>query len=83
MSLALKQEFVEVLEPLGSQSANFFLSASLYHAHKLSCSAAAHLAGLSLEDFASRLREHFDTGFWIQDEAILEDIDTVRRLTQG
>lgn len=80
MSLALNQEFAEVLEPLGSHSADFFLSAALYHAHKLSFSAAAHLAGLSLEDFAGRLREHFDTGFRIDDESVREDIDAVHKL---
>ena len=45
MKLAVKEEFGEVLEPLGADAANFFLAASLYHANKVSFEAAALLAG--------------------------------------
>jgi len=78
--LHLKQEFDEVLEPFGHEAASFFLAASLYHAHKISFSAAAALADLSFEAFLSRLQEHFDSGFWIADETVREDIDNVDRL---
>ena len=77
MSVALNDEFAEILEPLGRGSADFFLAAGLYQAHKLSFGAAAHLAGLSFDDFAARLREHFDSGFRVEDEAVLEDLATV------
>nr|VFJ47367.1 MAG: Uncharacterised protein family (UPF0175) [Candidatus Kentron sp. FW] len=84
MSLALNTEFQEILEPLdeqiGGQLADFFLAAALYLAHKLSFSAARHLAGLSFEEFAARLREHFGVGFDIADGAVEEDIDTVRAI---
>ncbi len=81
MALALNSKFEEVLEPLGTQAAEFFLAAALYHARKISFAAAAHLAGLSLEDFAARLREHFGTGYWLADETVREDIKTVRQIS--
>ena len=83
MSLTLNAEFEEILEPLGKASTNFFLAAGLYHAHKLSFSAAAHLADLSFEDFAARLREHFDSGFWVVDDTVVEDIETVRAMPRA
>jgi hypothetical protein len=49
----------KILQPLGSQAVEFFLAVALYHARKISFSAAANLAGLSFEDFATHLREHF------------------------
>jgi predicted HTH domain antitoxin len=52
-------EFNEILEPLGTQSAQFFLAASLYHAKKVSFNRAAELAGLSFEDFLARLKEQY------------------------
>ncbi len=55
--------FSGVLEPLGTSAGDFFLAASLYHAHKVSFSAAAALAGLEFDEFHFRLREHFGTGF--------------------
>ena len=76
MSLAINSDFEEVLEPLGKESANFFLAAALYHAHRLSFAAAASLAGLRFEDFAARLREHFDTGFRLDEQVVDEDIQT-------
>jgi hypothetical protein len=80
MALALQTEFEDVLAPLGYKAGVFFLVAALYHARKVSFSAAANLAGLSFEDFAARLREHFDTGYWISDEVVREDMQTVREL---
>ena len=67
------------MEPFGNQAASFFLAASLYHAHKISFTAAA-LADLSFEGFLSRLQEHFGSGFWLADEAVLEDIDSVAKI---
>lgn len=40
-------DLIPVLEPLGVGTGNFFLAASLYHAHKVSFAAAAELAGLA------------------------------------
>lgn len=59
MSVVLKQEFDEVLEPFGKNAAEFFLAASLYHAHKISFAAAAALANLGFDEFLYRLKEHF------------------------
>ena len=81
MPLAINADFEEVLEPFGKESANFFLAAALYHAHKLSFAAAASLADLRFEDFAARLREHFDTGFRLDEQVVEEDIHTVEALT--
>ena len=80
MRIQLKQEFDEILELFGNQAASFFLAASLYHSHKISFTAAAALADLSFEAFLSRLQEHFGTGFWIPDETVLEDIDSVVKI---
>jgi predicted HTH domain antitoxin len=80
MTLALHGEFIEILEPLGQGAGDFFLAAALYHARKISFLAAAKLAGLEFEDFAARLREHFGTGYWLGDEVVREDIQTVRAL---
>lgn len=81
MSVLLKQEFDEVLEPFGKDAAEFFLAASLYHARKISFSAAAALANLSFDEFLYRLREHFNTGFFIDDETVKEDLKTAAGLT--
>jgi len=80
MSVVLKTEFEEVLQPLGKDAAEFFLAASLYHARKISFSAAAALANLSFDEFLFRLKEHFDKGFIIDDESVLEDMQTVNDL---
>ncbi|MGK5093303.1 hypothetical protein WDW89_14985 [Deltaproteobacteria bacterium TL4] len=80
MDTQFLNQFDEVLEPFGGQSAQFFLSASLYHAHKVSFQRAAELAGLSFEDFKSRLKEHFDTGFVIFDAVIQSDLENVDKL---
>jgi hypothetical protein len=80
MQVELKADFDEVLEPLGYHAVEFFLAAGLYHAHKISFSAAASLAGMSFEGFLVRLREHFGTGFWIADESVEEDLATVEKI---
>jgi len=82
MPLSINSDFEELLEPLGKEAANFFLAASLYHAHKLSFSAAASLAGLSFEEFAARLREHFDTGFRLDEQVVDEDIRAAEELAR-
>ncbi|OQX00772.1 MAG: hypothetical protein BWK73_47700 [Thiothrix lacustris] len=79
MQLQLKPEFEEILEPLGENAAAFFLAAGLYYAHKVSFSAAAALADLSFDEFLHRLKEYFDVGFQVADEAVLEDLQTVKR----
>jgi len=73
-------EFSNVLKPFGPEAANFFLAASLYHAHKVSFESAARLAGLSFERFHERLLEHFGSGFRPADEVIAEDLEIVIRL---
>ncbi len=80
MSLTINSKFAEVLDPLGEEAANFFLAAALYHAHKLSFAAAAALAGLSTEDFAARLHEHFESGYAIASEVISEDLAVAKEL---
>jgi len=69
--------FSDVLLPLGAGAEDFFLAASLYHAHKVSFSAAAALAGLGIEEFHYRLKEHFGKGLVVDDETVLEDIEAV------
>jgi len=77
----LNAQFEEILEPLGSRAADFFLAASLYHSRKVSFEAAAFLAGLSFEDFNQRLKEHFGYGYRLAEEVILEDIEIIRNLS--
>lgn len=81
MHLHLKPGFDEALEPFGPDAAGFFLAASLYHAHRISFAAAASLADLSFDEFLFRLREHFGTGFRIEDASVLEDLNSVDKLT--
>jgi len=76
----LNAQFEEILEPLGSRAADFFLAASLYHSRKVSFEAAAALADLSFEDFNQRLQEHFEHGYSLADEVVLEDINTIKNL---
>ena len=80
MEMTTFEEFNDILEPLGANSAKFFLAASLYHAGKVSFHRAAELAGLSFEAFNARLMEHFSTGFIISDETVSNDLDTVQQL---
>jgi hypothetical protein len=68
--------FNEILEPLGAQSARFFLAASLYHAQKVSFLRAAELAGLSFEEFKARLKEHFSTGYILFNETVMGDLNS-------
>lgn len=81
MPVVLKPEFEELLQPLGNNAAEFFMAASLYHARKVSFSAAAALANLSFDEFMFRLKEHFGTGFIIEDESVMEDLKTVSQLS--
>ena len=80
MNIQLQPEFDDILQPLGSSAAEFFLAASLYHARKISFASAAQLAGLDFESFKSRLIEHFDQGYILAEECVLEDIQTVDKL---
>lgn len=80
MRTALNVQFDEVLESLGPEAADFFLAASLYQAHKISFSAAAHLASLSFSAFNERLKEHFSSGFKLADEVIASDLETLQRI---
>ena len=81
LNLQVKNEFYEVLEPLGNQAASFFLAASLFHSHKISFTAAVALFDLSFDAFLSRLQEHFNSGFRLADESILEDMESVANIT--
>ncbi|WP_295436513.1 hypothetical protein [uncultured Thiodictyon sp.] len=76
----INPDFMPVLESLGQDAGNFFLSASLYHAHKISFAAAAALAGLGFDEFHYRLKEHFGYGMVIDDETVREDIRLVNQL---
>ena len=80
MQIKLQPEFDDILQPLGNDAAQFFLAASLYHARKISFSAAAHMAGLDFDSFKTRLAEHFNQGYIVADECVLEDIQTVQEL---
>ncbi len=63
--------------PWGGHALEFFLAASLYHARKISFASAAHMAGLDFDAFQTRLNEHFEQGYVIADECVLEVIDTI------
>jgi hypothetical protein len=78
----INPEFAPVLAPLGNGASDFFLAASLYHAHKISFGAAAALAGLGYEEFHYRLKEHFGSGFAIDDETVREDLRLVGELAE-
>jgi predicted HTH domain antitoxin len=80
MQIKLQPEFDDILQPLGTNAAQFFLAASLYHARKISFTSAAHMAGLDFDSFKTRLAEHFNQGYIVADECILEDIQTVQEL---
>ena len=69
-----QQQFDEILDPLGNNSVEFFMAASIYHAKKVSFSRAASLANLTFDAFLHRLEEHFGRGFLIDDESVLDDI---------
>lgn len=74
----INPDFSPVLEPLGAGAGDFFLAAGLYHAHKISFSAAAALANLGLEEFHHCLNEHYGAGFTVDDESVLEDLHFVK-----
>ena len=80
MQIQLQPEFDDILQPLGSHAAEYFLVASLYHARKISFASAAHMAGLDFDGFKTRLMEHFNQGYIIADECVLEDMHTVEKL---
>jgi predicted HTH domain antitoxin len=80
MLVELQPQFDEVLQPFGNHAVEFFLAASLYHARKISFASAAHIAGLSFDAFRYRLEEHFNQGFLMADECVLEDFATVDNL---
>lgn len=80
MQIKLQPEFDDILQPLGTDAAKFFLAASLYHARKISFMSAAHMAGLDFDSFKTRLAEHFNQGYIVADECVLEDIQTVQEL---
>lgn len=79
MHIQLQSEFDDILQPLGSHAAEFFLAASLYHARKISFASAAHMAGLDFNSFKTRLTEHFDQGYIMADDCVLEDLRTVEK----
>ncbi|MDO9105777.1 MAG: hypothetical protein Q7U57_12560 [Methylovulum sp.] len=74
MHIQLPPEFDDILQALGSHASEFFLVASLYHARKISFASAVHMAGLDLDSFKTRLTEHFNQGFIMADEGVLEDM---------
>ncbi len=74
------KNFEEILEPLGAQSTQFFLAASLYHAGKVSFQRAAELAELSFDEFKARLKEHFSTGFILHPKVVTSDNNSVDKL---
>ena len=76
----INPDFAPVLKPLGQGAGDFFLAASLYHAHKISFAAAAALAGLGFDEFHNRLKEQFGYGMIIDDETVREDIRLVDEL---
>jgi len=78
--MQLQQQFDEILAPLGNNSAEFFMAASLYHAKKVSFARGASLANLSFDAFLHHLEEHFGKGFIIDDDTILEDIEAIEKL---
>jgi hypothetical protein len=78
----INPDFAPLLETLGQDASDFFLAASLYHAHKVSFATAAALAGLGYEEFHYRLKEHFGHGFMIADETVWEDLRLVDELVE-
>ena len=75
--------FGSVLEPLGVGAGDFFLATGLYQAGKISFSAAAAFSGLGFEEFHYWLKEHFDHGFIIDNETLLEDLRLADQLRQS
>lgn len=82
MQIQLKADFDSVLKSLDYQEVEFYLAASLYHAHKVSFASAASLAGMSFDSFLTRLQEQFGVGFIIEDEAVEQDLIEVDKILQ-
>ena len=80
MIIELEADTQELLEPLGHHAAEFFLAAGLYHARKISFSRAAHIASMDFDSFKIRLVEHFNQGYLLADECVLEDMQTVENI---
>lgn len=78
---AINPDFEAILEPCGEGAADFLLSASLYHAGKISVGKAAELSGLRLLASHERLREHFGYAVVITEGAAREDLDAVAELS--
>ena len=74
MNILLQPEFHDILQPLGHSAAEFLLVVSLYHARKISFASAAHMARLDFDSFKNRLLEHFNQGYILADECVLEDM---------
>lgn len=79
MHIQLQPEYDDILQALGSHAVEFFLAASLYHARKISFASAERMAGLDFDSFKTRLTEHFNQGFIMADECVLEDMGTVEK----
>lgn len=71
--------FDDTLQSLDNHAVEFSLAASLYRAGKVSFASAAHMAGLDFDGFKARLIEHFDQGYIVIDECVIEDMRTVKR----
>lgn len=82
MHIELQPDNPDILQPLGNHAAEFFLAASLYHARKISFMTAAQFAGLDFDGFKSRLMEHFDQGYIMDDESVLEDLEDANTLQE-
>ena len=82
MQIQLQPEFDDILQPLGSHAAEFFLAASLYHARKISFARAAHMAGLYFDSFKTLLTEHFKQGYIMSDECVLGGCPRIRLLNE-
>jgi hypothetical protein len=74
MNILLQPEFDDILQSLGHSAAEFCLAASLYHARKISFASTAHMARLNFDSFKNRLLEHFNQGYILADECVLEDM---------
>jgi predicted HTH domain antitoxin len=75
MLLELQPEFDELLQPFGNHAVEFFLAASLYHARKISFASAAHIAGLSFEEYeTSRGHKIYEHNISKEDREILKRV---------
>lgn len=74
------QQFEKILVPLGKQSGEFFLAASLFHARQLDRQSAAKLAGFSVSEFSQLLQEHFYNASSIQGNSDFKDLGSAEDL---